>query len=157
MPISWKEELSVGIDEIDMQHRAIIKMINELEDCISTKDIEAVKNVLTDAVNYVSSHFTVEETLMSLFNYTDFTEHKQQHKNFAEAVVKKKRRIETFSDSKGPDAEKLALEVAQDLHEMLEKWLVNHIMKTDKDYSSFFLKVKEKAATKGGWFSWFGL
>jgi hemerythrin len=40
---------------------------------------------------------------------------------------------------------------------MLQKWLVNHIMKTDKDYSSFFLKVKEKAAHKGGWLSWFGI
>lgn len=157
MPISWKDEMSVGIEEIDVQHRVIIKMVNELEDCIANKNLDSVKAVLTDAVNYVSSHFTVEETLMSLFNYTDFTEHRLQHQKFAEEVVKKKRRIETFYDVKGEFAEKLALEIAEELSDMLQKWLVNHIMKTDKDYSSFFLKVKEKAAHKGGWLSWFGI
>lgn len=157
MPLTWKEELSVGIEEIDIQHKSIIKMVNELEEFIQTKDINGIKHVLDEAVSYVAAHFTVEETLMSIFNYTDFTEHKEQHKKFADTVVRKKRRIDTFSDARGPEAEKIALEIAQELHDMLSKWLVSHILKTDKDYSSFFLKIKEKASNKGGWLSWFGL
>ena len=35
----------------------------------------------------------------------------------------------------------------------LQNWLITHILKSDKQYTEFFLEIQKKAKKQGGWFA----
>jgi len=78
--LEWTEELSVGIPEIDAEHRHFIRLVNELNDAISRRmDVveigKRMQAVLDDAV----AHFQHEAVLFKEWGYPDASEHEQKH------------------------------------------------------------------------------
>ena len=83
MAILWKENLSVGVNEIDNQHKELFNRINNLLDaCTRGKGSEEIKRTLNFLSDYVISHFGTEENLMVRYNYPDYTSHKEKHEKF---------------------------------------------------------------------------
>ncbi|MFC2104815.1 hemerythrin domain-containing protein, partial [Bacteroidota bacterium] len=68
--IKWSDDYSVGINEIDNQHKGLVIIINELFNLISEgkskNKLEEIFNHLTD---YTKKHFTAEEKMMEKFAY----------------------------------------------------------------------------------------
>ncbi len=55
----------------------LINLINKLYDALARRSQrEEVAEVLTELVNYTKTHFAVEETLMRIFGYERYEEHK---------------------------------------------------------------------------------
>lgn len=126
--ISWDSDLSVNVEEIDIQHKELIKMLNELNDAMKVgKSKEMIGNILERMVSYMHNHFALEEKYFDQFGFPESTSHKLEHENF---TVKVSEFMKRYSSGQ------LALSI--DVMNFLIDWLVNHIKGTDKRYSRFF-------------------
>jgi hemerythrin-like metal-binding protein len=126
--IIWKDEFSVGVDQMDEQHKKIIAMINRLirEQNIVTEP-ETVAKLLTEMTDYTREHFRAEEYLMSEYGYDRKDDQVKRHKEFIQKTM------EFCSASNvGPNILSVAL------LEYLSTWLVDHILTEDMQYKAFF-------------------
>lgn len=90
--IVWNEGLSVGIYDMDEQHKKWIGIINELDDALLNKrSIEILTKIVKEMEDYTHLHFKEEERLMEGLNYPDLASHKVIHENFKNMVQDIKR------------------------------------------------------------------
>ena len=128
--IEWSDELSVGIDSIDEQHKKLVNMINALNDAMLTgSSNELLGKIFTGLAAYTQKHFAYEENMFAEYGYADSVKHKRQHSELIAQVVELK---QNFIEN--PQAI-----ITTDLMQFLKRWLTNHIMKTDKEYTEFLL------------------
>ncbi len=126
--IVWKNEFSVGVTEMDEQHKKLIAMINLLiADQKSLTAPETIARLLTEMTDYAQEHFRTEEYLMSEYGYDKKDHQVAQHEEF----ILKTRAFYTKADI-GPNTLSVAL------LEYLKTWLIGHILKEDMQYKTFF-------------------
>ena len=126
--VDWTEEFSVGIKDIDDQHKILVGMLNQLnQGVIERKGAECMKKIILEMIAYAGTHFATEEKLMVKFGYPDYPNHKKEHDRFAKKAQDLKTRVEAAGFMMG-------LEVLT----FLKDWLKNHILHTDKKYSGHF-------------------
>ncbi len=147
--MEWNDTFNIGIDVIDQQHRQILDYINILEQIRVTGDKSKIKEVLDDLIDYTQSHFTFEESLQEEADYKYRVPHKRVHDLF----IKK---IESYRDRF-----QMGHSIEAELHEVLSKWLINHIQHDDADYVGAVKEnmmgiIKEKEQKRGkNWFARF--
>lgn len=77
---AWSDDLSVGIQEIDEQHKVLVGLLNELHTAISGHKGSAECRVILDRLaEYARAHFAVEESLMRVLGYPDYENHNGPH------------------------------------------------------------------------------
>ena len=124
----WEDHYSVNVKELDEQHKKLVSIINELHNAMEEgKGRNVMASILNSMINYVSLHFTAEEKYMTSFNYPDYRKHKERHKKFVKKALE-------FQNNFNEGKLGLSIEVMC----FLKTWLANHILITDKEYSSFF-------------------
>lgn len=143
MTIKWTADLDTGIGIIDEQHRRIVDYINQLEGANTAGDRIAVGEVLRDTVDYTMSHFAFEESLQEEAGYAYLKPHRRVHELFTRRVQEYQKRFESGED------------IGAELHDLLARWLVNHIKKDDADYvvavkQSMLGIIEKKKKEKGG-------
>jgi len=122
--IKWKEELSVGLETIDNQHKELFKLINSFYNSIAAKlGKQAILQAIIDMEKYTIVHFTAEEEMMRRSGYPYLELHKKEHQSFIDTVADFRNRYEN-------DRLLLSLEVSG----FVKKWISDHIMKTDHLY-----------------------
>jgi hemerythrin-like metal-binding protein len=130
MLIEWTEELSVGIESIDEQHKKLVNMINALNDAMLTNSShELLGKIFAGLAAYTQKHFAYEENMFAEYGYTDSEEHKRQHNELIAQVVELKEQF--IENPQGT--------MSGDLMLFLKRWLTNHIMRTDKEYAEFLI------------------
>ncbi len=68
--IEWSGELSVGIEEIDEQHKVLVDLVNEMHDAIHRRrGSDVVKDVLSELAEYTKIHFAVESWILPLSSF----------------------------------------------------------------------------------------
>ncbi len=123
--IQWSEKLSVNVPSIDGQHRILIDLINQLHEAmLSGRSKEVIADVLSRLIDYTKLHFAHEEHCMAKSCYAHLKEHRCQHIDLAETVLK---------FEKDFNAGKVGL--TMDVLTFLQQWLNGHILKSDKRYS----------------------
>jgi hemerythrin-like metal-binding protein len=128
--INWNDDLSVGIDSIDAQHKVLIKTLNQIASDIGTKDTEAnTKELVGKLGMYIKEHFSYEEKLFEKYEWEGKNHHKNQHELLKKKVVEI---ISHYSDS-------TKAQVDLELVVMLHNWINDHINKEDKEYSDFLI------------------
>nr|WP_276309516.1 hemerythrin domain-containing protein [Alteromonas alba] len=70
-----------------------------------------------------------EENMFAEYGYADSEEHKRQHNELIAQVVELKEKF--MVNPQGT--------ISADLMLFLKRWLTNHIMRTDKEYSEFLI------------------
>lgn len=126
--IEWSKDYELGIDQIDLQHKNLVAIINQLHDFIARGPgipKEEIQDLLVSLTNYTVYHFDMEEDLMERFKYPGFSEHKIQHEAFKDTVLKA---LDKF-DSNTIDP--------KDIVQFLKLWLLNHIAKEDMALTPF--------------------
>jgi hemerythrin len=127
--VQWKDDYSVGIESIDMQHKKLLSLINRLQTAVYYSTGEAFEQeALDELVDYTKTHFDYEEGLMEQHGYPDFEPHRLQHQQMIARVEKVLAEFQQDRDT--------AMKNAADF---LRDWLINHINGTDKQYSSFLI------------------
>lgn len=126
---SWSDAMSVGLQELDEQHKALFDILTELHEAIDAKASAKVCSAILDRlVDQTRIHFLMEESLMRLLNYPEFDAHKMQHGNLLGQVARVQARLES-------DGFAMSFEL---LH-FLKAWLVNHILHRDQRFAAFAL------------------
>jgi len=125
--IHWDSSYSIGVKEIDEQHKKLIDIINRLySGFLSAQANKIIGDILQEVYDYTKFHFDYEEGLLTKNKYPTLREHKEEHEKF---VSKTKEYLE--SHKKGSRV--LTYEVMN----FLRKWLVEHIAEEDKKYVSY--------------------
>jgi hemerythrin len=126
--INWDDSLSVGVEEIDRQHKKLIGMVNDLDDAMRKGKGKDVLGTIIEKMNtYTVTHFRTEEDYFNRLGYPESVSHKKEHVHF----------VNRSSEIKNEFASgKLALSIQ--VMEFLGKWWKDHILGTDKKYSRFF-------------------
>ncbi|MCW8834399.1 MAG: bacteriohemerythrin [Colwellia sp.] len=128
--IEWTAELSVGIASIDEQHKKLVNMINALNDAMLLGESnELLGTIFSGLATYTQKHFAYEENMFAEYGYADSEEHKRQHNELIAQVVELKEKF--IENPQGT--------ISADLMLFLKRWLTNHIMRTDKEYTEFLL------------------
>ncbi|MCB9800041.1 MAG: hemerythrin family protein [Candidatus Omnitrophica bacterium] len=125
--IEWDERFSVGIEEIDNQHKKLFAIIDSMFDGIAEQDNKEMLRVAFDKVlDYTRYHFATEESYFEKFNYPDAEEHKKQHAKLIEETLELQK--EYCEGAPGMTLE---------LIDFLTHWLQQHILLHDKKYAPF--------------------
>lgn len=125
--ISWDEKYSVGIRELDAQHKQLVTLLGQLYDAMqSQQSTEILGKILTQLVAYTKNHFATEEKYMAQFGYPGLEAQKKEHIVFTEKILKFK---EDF------DSGRTSLSVS--LATFVKNWLFSHILGSDKQYGPF--------------------
>ena len=121
--INWDDSYSVHIKKIDEQHKGLVKLVNELHDAMSQGAAnDVLSKVLNSLVDYTIIHFNTEEEMFKSYNYPDYQAHKNEHDKVKEFQSK-------FKEGKST--------ITYELMDFLSDWLINHILDSDKKYSSY--------------------
>jgi len=126
--IAWNPSLSVGIEEIDEQHRAIIGLINELAAQKGSDDPTVAADALRFLRDYLNEHFDLESELMLDMGYPNLESHRQKHELFINHVI-------FFEIEK--EFGVVTEQMIDDLLAFLMDWFFNHIATEDKALGVF--------------------
>lgn len=126
--IIWDENFSVGVRDMDKQHQQIVIMVNTL---IEMNDAEVASEIISDTLTkmtqYASDHFQKEEQYMLDYGYPEYPSQKKQHQEFKKKTVDFC--METLVHK---------VTIPAEIFTYLRLWWINHILKEDMKYKTFF-------------------
>lgn len=123
----WNEAYSVGIGEIDAQHRQLFEAAEQLHQAMRARQAnDVLRDVFGRLVKYTMAHFAAEERLMSKHGFPSYAQHRVEHEKLTARVCDMKQRF---------DRGEIAL--SGELLKFLRDWLDHHINGTDKGYTAF--------------------
>jgi len=130
MIVEWKDRLSIGVPEIDAEHRYLIALVNNLFEKYHSNKLEAnLAKVFVHLINYTNKHFKNEESLMRAAGYPFLEEHKRQH--------------EILEDTTSDLAEMFLSgeqNISLDTVKFLKNWVIDHVLLEDKKLAAFLAK-----------------
>ena len=120
--IEWTDELSVGVENLDNQHKWLIDLINNFgQRAISPASL--IEN-LGGVIDYAAKHFNDEEAYLKI-HAADLLPHQIDcHAKFIKQSYDFALRL---SNGEGDD-------LRQDIYSFLCDWLIRHIQEEDQQY-----------------------
>ncbi len=130
MPFAeWTKEFSVGVEEIDDDHKRLLALVNDLHDAVEAGAAwNVLDNVLDGLTLYVTYHFAHEETLFTRTDYPGYERHRRQHQALTITVH------EIQQDFQDHALETLPHQVL----EFLKNWLYEHILGSDRAFAVYY-------------------
>lgn len=126
--IKWSEDLSVGVELFDKEHKELVRLVNDLNQLILVGDkISAMEKALSGLIEYTKTHFADEEKLMAQYNYPDYQKHKDEHEKLTSRVLDFQKRLQEGKAN-----------FSIELINFLRDWLLVHIKGSDMSYKAFF-------------------
>ena len=78
--VEWKDEFNLGIEEVDIEHRNLVALINALHEAMLAGASRAdIVEGITQIYTLVSTLFDREEAFMRETRYMAYAEHKEDH------------------------------------------------------------------------------
>lgn len=123
----WTEDMSVGVDALDKDHKKILTMINDLSRAIEAgKEHDTLGKLLDQLIDYTVFHFNCEEWLFKETGYHGAAEHIKIHQALKAKAMDIREKYRSSPDAVLP-AEVL---------DFLNNWLILHIQGVDKKYAT---------------------
>lgn len=129
--IKWKEDFSVGVQEIDNQHKKLIDIINKLFSMYEKDEFENTKvgPVFKDLEKYADEHFATEEHYFRVYNYEKKDDHINMHRSYINKLSELK-----LHHEQGQEKDTLFA-----INNFLNEWWIWHINHADQEYSDYFI------------------
>lgn len=126
--ISWDPDRhSVGIAEMDQQHRWLLEIITHMESALdNAADAQTLTSILDELIQFTEFHFFTEEHYMQRHGYPDEAPHREGHHHLVDQLLELRR---DFS----PNDKNQARSVIQ----FLESWLLVHIQHADRQLGDY--------------------
>ncbi len=125
--IEWNDGMSVGVEDLDNDHRVLIDLINQLAGAESRQDRINLEAVLDELVDYTVFHFEKEEEYMERAGYPALTSHKRTHAALTGQVLTIRRRV---VEGGQPG-------LGDEVLDFLSRWLREHILQADALYRPY--------------------
>jgi hemerythrin len=135
MELEWTEALSVGLEEIDAQHRELFRRARQLLEGLRAGEPKQIGPLVDFLHEYVIDHFGAEESLMRATEYPGYPRHKAEHDRFIGDLLA----LADEYEERGPGAF-LAVKASA----WLSAWLRAHLSGTDSEMARF---VRRKTAS----------
>ena len=125
--MSWNNKYSVGVDELDNQHKKLMEILNELHAATMIgKAKEAAVKILPRLVVVAKEHFAAEERLMESIHFPGLDAHRAKHRDLTAKVAEFAARHEKGD----PTVYMEALYFVRD-------WLHKHMQGEDQEYAAW--------------------
>ena len=120
--------MSVGVEEIDAQHRSFIGILNEMMAFFDSGRAEAAAGPMIEGLcAYAEYHFATEEKYFTMFAYELADEHIAEHRRMAARLAEFRRAHLERGEH-----------VIGELFAFAANWLTDHLMKQDHKYIACF-------------------
>lgn len=126
-PIQWSRWMSVGIDDLDEDHRVIVGIVNKLAEDGSRNNPDVIESILDELIAYTKRHFASEEAHMERANYPTFAAHKALHDGLTRQVEAYRERFLAERD----------LIPGDEVFEFCSDWLGKHILREDTRFGEY--------------------
>ena len=121
MALEWREQLSVGNDLIDSDHKYLIEVINQATDGLKKRSRVELTEALDNLSKYSKVHFSREEKIATAVGYPGASHLHESHESLLEKL------------------DQVTLEIGEEWTEasvegfstFLRDWLINHVIKED--------------------------
>ncbi|OHC75009.1 MAG: hypothetical protein A3G18_02255 [Rhodospirillales bacterium RIFCSPLOWO2_12_FULL_58_28] len=128
MYINWEENLSVGVAELDMDHKKLLAIMDDFfSACYAGQGTESPDKILDRLIEYTTYHFDKEEALLELHGYPGLDDQRKEH---AKLVAQ----IERLANSLRGEAPS---SVTNSTMKFLNNWLIDHIKNSDMRYTAY--------------------
>lgn len=120
----WSDALNTGNRAIDVQHKYLIDIINELAELIELeKPVQEIKTILNLLQHYTEWHFHREELCMERLQCPIADANQSAHQIFIASLVDFRKEFAASGGNR---------DLAMRLYRELTQWLVNHIQRIDR-------------------------
>ena len=125
----WTNDLVLGNDLIDSQHKQIIQYASEIHKALKVgKGKEHIEEQIAFLGRYIQEHFLEEENLHQLYGFPEANAHKTEHQLFTKQIAE----FEKDYCNKGSTSS-LTLKINKSLY----SWFQEHIRHSDRVFIEF--------------------
>jgi hemerythrin-like metal-binding protein len=125
----WSSDLSVGIPELDEEHRCFFSMTNDLDQALNQrKDKPEIQRIMKLMVEDAIRHFEHEERLFTKYGYPNTMFHAGMHAQIVSELMK----IEAQFDAADFSVEWTGKGM------QIQDLLMSHLLEADMKYRDFF-------------------
>ncbi len=145
--MQWTPGMSVGVPELDDDHKVLIRVINQLAENAESDGRPAVlRQCLYALMRYAEYHFGREEEVMNACGFPELSAHREEHQRFIakiRRVAASFEQVEGGLDAGAGGADKDAASIKdaktgarldEELLDFLKNWLNHHILVIDMAY-----------------------
>ena len=130
MGLQWRDQLSVGNDVIDTDHKYLLEIINKAEVSVEANNRVKLTEVLDELVSYGKAHFEREELIAKAVGYPKADQLHESHGKLVEELAK-------FRDEIGAAWSK---DASTHFTAFLRDWLIEHLIKEDLPMKPWLIK-----------------
>jgi hemerythrin len=127
-PIEWQEEYSVGVKELDEQHKNMLNIINTM--LVGQKDkydADKLSETISSLIHHAYIHFATEERYLVQTNFPDLRAHVLEHVGFIMKTLELSLKVK-----QGTEDNRL------ELLRYLKGWYSSHVLGVDRLYIPIF-------------------
>jgi hemerythrin len=128
--LQWKDEYSLGIPAVDLQHKRIFDcFISIAEEGLAKNNAWHADSSTIQLAKLIQEHFALEESVMKKLGYTgpEFDRHVEEHRKYHGEMRDLAR-----------DSLKTKRHLTREKINTAQKWFREHITSSDKHYVHFF-------------------
>jgi len=132
--IEWSDAMSVGIPEIDEDHKRFASLVNDFNRAILDRmSLSEIKKRLLLVLADAAAHFSHEERLFKEWHYPDAEEHAKRH---VQAIAAYQAIMEKFVSY---DLQSEWIEAGQEVKDIL----IIHLLEEDMKYAKFYQQANQ--------------
>lgn len=121
------ESFCLGIQEINEQHEALVKLLGEIVEALNTsRSSKEIRLTFMRLVDTVRNHFHFEEALMRMYGFDGLEEHQRDHA----AMLDEFERIAGHVLSASAEGE---------IMQALRDYFMRHMQQYDRSYAEYIL------------------
>ena len=141
--LEWNDEYLIGVEDLDNDHRLIIKFANEaFQALVSEKDRKTFREKVILFENEMVLHLAREEEFMKSTNFFDLENHLLLHKEMKE-------KLHSIVKNEGRRSNDNKINVLSDIIDFVRYYIVDHLSSEDKKIGLFLnSNAKELTSNK---------
>jgi hemerythrin-like metal-binding protein len=129
----WNEQLSVGVEEIDAEHREILFLMRRLKLAMAQDNPSTeIHLILGSLADHALTHFSTEESHFLETGYPKADFHAQEHRRFERKINQFKKAVAAGN-----------LQIADEMFNHVSNWLTKHIEGDDQEFAAFLADRKK--------------
>lgn len=134
--LKWSDNLSVGVELIDNQHKKWIEYYNSVADALhSMQGPSKIASTLGFLIDYTEEHFATEEKHMKKHDYPGYDHHRAIHQDLRNTLTDL---VQDYEEDGATNP------LADSIDTFLGYWLIRHISDVDMKFGAY---LKEEGIT----------
>lgn len=129
MELVWSKKMSVGNESIDLEHKLILDLVNEIEIVIRMKDSALFIRAIEKLEKITFRHFQNEENIAHAINYP-FKEHHIEHQYILGE-------FQSIKNELAKNQSRWSESIAEHYYMFLSTWAVDHVIEDDMKMKPF--------------------